>query len=176
MSSRNQRYYEEVYEIDSAIGNWTEKYQTEVQKWKPVLINEASKKFPFDEVNTADFRSQFSNLDKYTVVKYILPDIKEIVKDHKPKVVYSKLENGEFNITTTLVVQFGDGQSLTLQEVPIYAKKKSPRSQKDCTLNNIGIWNTTDNSCYVYNQLSRVCYIIDQIKFPNLAVNYTEFP
>lgn len=145
ISSRNQKHTEQVYEINTAITAWTENYQDEVSTWSPILINEKSNEHAFEELNNADFHSQFNDLEVYTPVKYSIDDIKEFVSEQTPQVIASDTD-GSFNITTTLLVKFSNGDSLTLENIPLYTKKKSMRSQKDCNLNKVGIYNTTDNT------------------------------
>lgn len=147
--SQSQKHYEQVVEIDEAITDWETQYKDEVKTWQPSLINGAGNKLSFEELNNADFHSQFSDLDNYTAVKYNIDDIKQFLVVEEPNPVVLT-DNGEFNITTSLLVEFSDGQSLSLSDIPVYRKKKSPRSKKDCTLNRIGIWNATDNSCYIF--------------------------
>mmetsp|Transcript_13479 Transcript_13479/g.11971 ORF Transcript_13479/g.11971 Transcript_13479/m.11971 type:complete len:203 (+) Transcript_13479:3-611(+) len=155
MHSQNKKHIEQVVEIDQAIIDWEKDFKNDVKEWKPKLINTLSEESSFEELSTVDFHSQFSDLDIYEVVKYNLDNISTFVKDEIPTEVKSKTD-GAFNLTSTLLINFENGKSLSLSDIPFIIKKRSSRSQKDCTLNHIGIWNTTDHTCYVFNQLVHV--------------------
>ena len=153
--SRNVKHTEQVFEIDEAISLWENEYKEDVKGWQPTLVNGKSEDLQLEEINNPDFHSEFRDLDPYEVVKYHIDNIKDFVVDEDTHVIENK-QNGEFNITSNLIVNFKDGQTLSLPNIPFYVKKKSPRSQKVCHTGGTGIWNTTDHSCYVFNQVTHL--------------------
>ena len=130
INSRNQHHSEEVYEIDTAITIWNEQYQADTETWQPTLGNSNGDQLQMDELNTPDYTSKFSDLDKYEVVKYFTSGLKEFVQNNDENVVMSGTD-GAFNITTDLLITFGSGHNLALEGVPLYTKRKSSRSKKD---------------------------------------------
>eukprot|EP00344_Euplotes_crassus_P004140 CAMPEP_0196994784 /NCGR_PEP_ID=MMETSP1380-20130617/1022_1 /TAXON_ID=5936 /ORGANISM="Euplotes crassus, Strain CT5" /LENGTH=142 /DNA_ID=CAMNT_0042410249 /DNA_START=98 /DNA_END=526 /DNA_ORIENTATION=- len=128
--SQNQKHQEQVLQIDGAIDSWESQYRDETKAWKPVLINNANEEVQFSELNTPDFHSQFSDLHNYTVVKYNIDNIVDVLRD-STETKKENPNNGEFNLTSTLLVNFNDGNTLSLEDIPVYVRKKSSRSSKD---------------------------------------------
>ena len=175
INSRNQRFKDEAYEIDIAVGIWNDRYKNETKSWSPSVINSDSEEFQISESNDPDFSGRYRSLNTYDVVKYFSDDIKNIVSNQTQRVIQNS-ENGEFNLTTPITIDFSAGGSLAINNIPFYSKTRSARSSKDWTLNHIGIWNNSDGYCYVFKQLTNLCLTIDHDNFPNLIENYTAFP
>lgn len=128
--SQSQKHQEQVVQIDGAIKEWEDQYMQETREWKPILNNDQAQNLTFSELNTPDFHSQFSDLDTYTVVKYNIDSLASLLED-STVTKKSSSNNGEFNLTTTFIVNFDDGSNLSLDDIPVYVRKKSGRSKKD---------------------------------------------
>lgn len=145
VNSRNQRYTETQYEIGVAANQWTETYKDETESWTPSVIMESGSEYAVSESNSADFTGRYQSLNNYDVVKFYNENIKSLIANQTDVFLIENPDNGEFNITTPMVIEFSTGDMLELNDIPFFSKMRSPRSQKDCTLNRAGIWNTTDN-------------------------------
>ena len=175
INSRNQRFKDEKYDIDIAVNIWEDGYKDDTHSWNPVIFNNDYQQFPISESNNPDFSGRYKSLNSYNVVKYHSDDIKNIIHN-QTQIIIRDPDNGEFNLTSPITINFPSNYSLTLNDIPFYSRIRSERSSKDWNLNRVGVWNSTDGICYVFKQLTHLCLIINHDNFPYLIHNYTTFP
>ena len=130
INSRNQRFKDEKYDIDIAVNIWEDGYKDDTHSWNPVIFNNDYQQFPISESNNPDFSGRYKSLNSYNVVKYHSDDIKNIIHNQTQSIIRDP-DNGEFNLTSPITINFPSNYSLTLNDIPFYSRIRSERSSKD---------------------------------------------
>lgn len=79
---------------------------------------------------------------------------------------YNPENSNEYNLTASfkLVLSDAAGQvesEIDIRDLVLIQKYKTYRMLKDCSINHMGQWNSTEQKCYAFSYLSSVCYVLD---------------
>ena len=90
----------------------------------------------------------FNDAPEYEPLHYDLLDIRDFIKNTPTSEIIDDIDSSTKNITIDLQVQTETGGDIKIKDLVVMKRIRSPRSEKDCTLNNIGVWE--NENCYVW--------------------------